>query len=146
MKLLSVPTLSARNQALFSPGQCHAVPLQAIRLKTGQYVGCVSLTPRGGKSVELGYYLHPAHHGKGIMVAAAKVALRWAREEFGVEEIYGSADCTNGRSERVMARVVRETSVVGSVLEGREVLSWPVEKKIEGREVDSLSKVWEWKV
>jgi len=95
--------------------------------------------------VELGYYLHPAHHGKRIIPAAAKVALKWAKEEFGVGNVFGSADCCNPRSEGVMDRVSRETAV-GEVKKGTKFITWPVEKKVEGREVDSLSKTWEWKI
>jgi len=47
--------------------------------------------------------------------------------------------------EGVMDRVSRETAV-GEVKKGTKFITWPVEKKVEGREVDSLSKTWEWKI
>lgn len=79
------------------------------------------------------------------MVAAAKPALAWAKSEFGVEKVYGSADCVNVRSKRVMERIAAETGG-GTVVRGATVLSWPMEKVIQGREVESLSRTWEWSI
>lgn len=143
--LLSIPIFEERTKTFFS--QSHAIPLQAVRHgPTGKFVGCVSLTPRNKQDVvELGYYLHPDHHGKRIIHAAAKVALKWAKEEFGVINVFGSADCCNPKSERTMDRVSRETAT-GEVKRGTKILHWPVEKKVVGREVDSLSKTWEWTI
>ena len=144
--LLAIPTLEARTVALFA--QTHAVPLQVIRTSAGQYIGCASLTPRPSFSeqrVELGYYLDPAYHGKGIMAEAAKAAIRWAKAEFGVEKVHGSVDCTNYGSGRVMETVVRETAR-GAVKEGVEWYEWPPEKAVEGREERSISRTRDWDV
>jgi RimJ/RimL family protein N-acetyltransferase len=87
--LLAPSTVQARNERFFA--QENAIPMQVIRHggPEGKLVGCVSLTPRVGKEVvDLGYYLNPAHHGKGIMTTAAVAALRWARDEFGVRTVY----------------------------------------------------------
>lgn len=55
----------------------------------GKLVGRVSLTPRVGKGVvELGYYLHPDHQGRGIMSIAAAALLVWAKDVFGVRRVY----------------------------------------------------------
>lgn len=81
--------MEARNEKLFA--QEHAVPMKVIRYggTEGKLVGCVSLTPRVATAVvELGYYLHPEHQGKGIMAIAASAVLRWARDVFGVRRVY----------------------------------------------------------
>jgi len=79
------------------------------------------------------------------MVEAAKTAVRWAKEQFGVSKVHGSADCMNYGSERVMERVVRGTAR-GPVVEGQIWYDWPVEKAVEGRELRSLSRYWDWDV
>lgn len=56
-----------------------------------------------------------------------------------------SADCMNPGSGKVIERVAAKTSV-GEVKEGEKILSWPVEKVVTGRIVDSLSRTWEWSV
>ena len=54
----------------------------------GKFVGCVSLTPWVAKSVmDLGYYLHPDHQGKGIMGFAAVAVLIWAKNVFEVRRV-----------------------------------------------------------
>jgi len=79
------------------------------------------------------------------MIEAAKAAIRWAKEEFGLEKVFGSADCANLGSRKVMERVVRETAT-GEVRVGEKWYDWPVEKLVEGREVRSVSRTWEWNV
>jgi RimJ/RimL family protein N-acetyltransferase len=109
-------------------------------------MGCVSLSPRADQDVvELGYYLHPVLHGKRIIPVAAKAVLRWAKEEFGVVNVFSSADCCNPRSAGVLERVSRETAT-GEVRKGTKILNWPVEKQVDGREVESLSQTWEWTI
>lgn len=82
-------TAQARNERFFA--QENSIPLQAIRHggPAGKFVGCTTLTPDVGTDVvQLGYYLHPAHHGKGLMTVASVAAIKWAREEFGVRRVY----------------------------------------------------------
>ena len=142
--LLSIPTVEERKLALFS--QARPIPHEAIRSSSGQYIGCVSLTPPGGEDIiELGYYLHPDYHGKGIMVPAAKAVLKWAKEEFGIGKVFSTADRMNPQSAAVIDRVSRETSIA-DVQKGEMILTWPVEKKVAGREVNSISTIWTWSI
>lgn len=81
------------------------------------------------------------------MSVAAETVLRWGKEQFGIENLFSSADCTNPGSakviERVSARTVREGE---TVKKSEKYLTWPVEKVVPGREVKSLSKTWEWRI
>jgi hypothetical protein len=178
-ELLSFSSLEERKRRFFA--QTSPIPLQAIRYggEEGRFVGCVSLTPRVGKGiVDLGYYLHPYHQRRGVMVAAGTAVLGWARDAFGVTRVYSryvslvwriillrasnrgdavpsttrartdwvnSADCMNPGSGKVIERVAAKTSV-GEVKKGEKILSWPVEKVVTGRKVDSLSRTWEWSI
>jgi RimJ/RimL family protein N-acetyltransferase len=88
-ELLSFSSVEERNRRFFA--QENPIPLQAIRYggEEGRFVGCISLTPRVGAGiVDLGYYLHPIHQRKGVMVAAGAAVVRWARDEFGVTRVY----------------------------------------------------------
>jgi RimJ/RimL family protein N-acetyltransferase len=87
--LLAPSTAQARHERFFA--QHEALPMKVIRHggPEGTLVGCVSLTPRVGQGVvDMGYYLHPAHQGRGVMAVAAVAALRWARDEFRVRRVY----------------------------------------------------------
>jgi hypothetical protein len=55
--------------------------------------------------------------------------------------VYSSADVRNPASARVIESLSRETAN-GEVVEGSRILSWPVEKKVEGRGVESPRQTW----
>jgi L-amino acid N-acyltransferase YncA len=132
-----------RRAAFFA--QTTPLPLQVIR-HAGKLVGAVSHSPRSNEEVvEMGYYLHPTHQGKGVMRAAGRTLLRYAANEFGVRRVYASADVLNVASGRILARLARETAT-GDVLVGSTYLTWPVEKKVEGRSVVSPSTTWTWSI
>lgn len=90
--LLSVgagSTVQARRERFFA--QENSIPVQVIRHggPAGKFVGCSTLTPKVGTDVvELGYYLHPAHQGKGLMAVASVAGIKWAKEEFGIKKVY----------------------------------------------------------
>ena len=141
--LLPIPTIPERTAAFFS--QENPFPLQAIRYN-GIFVGCISLTPRTTEPVvELGYYIHPAHSGKKVMQAAGRKLLQYAAKEFGIQTVYSSADIMNPASARVIESLSRETAT-GEVVKGIKILSWPVEKRVEGRQVESPSQTWIWSI
>jgi hypothetical protein len=79
------------------------------------------------------------------MFFAAIKLLQYAREEWGVDKIYSTADCENLASRRTLEKVVERTKV-GSVEGGKVVLTWPVGKMgvktEEERERESFW--WEW--
>lgn len=138
--------MHARHAAIFT--NAYHIPLQVMR-HNGRLIGACTLSPRADATaadiVELGYYLHPAYQGKRIVYAAVVKLLEYAREEFGVARVYASADCKNERSRRVLERLVRDTAV-GEVKSGQVLLKWPSEKRVHGRESDSLSWFWEWSI
>jgi RimJ/RimL family protein N-acetyltransferase len=53
----------------------------------------------------LGFAIARAHWGKGIAVEAARAAVAWAFEAFGVAKIRASTDARNVRSQRVMEKL-----------------------------------------
>lgn len=77
------------------------------------------------------------------MYAAGLKLLEYARDKFGVGRVYATADCTNLASTRTLEKLVLATAV-GEVKRSENVLSWPLEKKVEGRELNSKGLAWEW--
>lgn len=84
------------------------------------------------------------------MLAAAKAALAWAREEFGITEVCGKADYSNVRSGRLMERIVCETCVggEGGVRRGDGVYMCPGEKvgRPGAGEVERGCWTWAWMI
>jgi RimJ/RimL family protein N-acetyltransferase len=94
---------------------------------------------------ELGYYIHPAHSGKKVMQAAGRKLLHYAVSDFRIRTVYSSVDIRNPASARVIESLSRETTK-GEVVKGSRILSWPVEKKVEGRGEESPSQTWMWDI
>jgi L-amino acid N-acyltransferase YncA len=141
--LLSIPTVTERNEAFFA--QQSPLPLQVIRYD-GKLVGAISHSNRTNDGVvEMGYYLHPSHGGKGIMQAAGRKLLQYAANEFGVRKVFSSADIHNVASGKIIEKLARETAV-GEIEVGSEDLDWPVEKVVDGRERISPSRTWMWDI
>jgi RimJ/RimL family protein N-acetyltransferase len=62
----------------------------------------ISLEHRQG---EIGFVLHPDHHGQGFAGEAAAVMLRLGFEELGLHRIVGRCDGRNAASAKVMERL-----------------------------------------
>jgi predicted acetyltransferase len=140
--LLALPTIEERHAAFFAQSQ--PIPLQVIRHED-RFIGCISLTPADNFTVEMGYYIHPSHQGKGIMKAAGRKLLQFAANEFGIEKVYSSADIHNVASGKVIDRLATETAN-GKVVKSTKDSTWPIEKKVEGRGNPSSSKTWTWAI
>jgi RimJ/RimL family protein N-acetyltransferase len=84
-----------------------AIRLAAVLPETGAVVGDVGLwrTSRAHAAGEIGYALHPAHHGHGYATEACEALLRAGFEVLGLHRIVASADARNKASVRVMERL-----------------------------------------
>lgn len=79
-----------------------AVDLRA----TGELIGTANLgwTSAEHGQGELGYVLHPDHHGHGYATEIAIALLRLGFQEIGMHRVYGQCDGRNTASARVMAK------------------------------------------
>jgi RimJ/RimL family protein N-acetyltransferase len=83
------------------------IRLAAVLADTGVLVGEVDLEmySRANREGEVGYLIHPDHHGKGYATEAAAEMLRLGFEDFDLHRIVAIADGRNSASERVMQRI-----------------------------------------
>jgi RimJ/RimL family protein N-acetyltransferase len=81
--------------------------LAVQRRDTGALVGDVNLVwlSRQHRQGEIGFVLHPDHHGRGFAVEAADIMLRLGFEELGLHRIIGRCDGRNAASARVMEKL-----------------------------------------
>src|SRR5690606_24018381 len=81
--------------------------LAVERLDTGVLVGDVNLvwTNREHRQGEIGFVLHPAHHGRGFAREAGAVMLRLGFDELGLHRIVARCDGRNVASTRVMEKL-----------------------------------------
>ncbi|GLZ42464.1 GNAT family N-acetyltransferase [Actinokineospora sp. NBRC 105648] len=80
----------------------------AVALReTGELIGDVTLGWHSAEHLggEIGYTLHPDHHGKGYAGEAAVQLLRLGFEELGLHRIVGRLDSLNRPSGRVLERL-----------------------------------------
>lgn len=77
------------------------------RRDTGALVGDVNLVwlSRVHRQGEIGFVLHPDHHGRGYAREGAEVMLRLGFEGLGLHRIIGRCDGRNAASARVMAKL-----------------------------------------
>lgn len=66
---------------------------------------CLTWTSDRHSQGEIGYILHPDHHGHGFAVEATAELLRLGFEDLGLHRIYGRCDPRNEPSMKVMARL-----------------------------------------
>ena len=67
----------------------------------GAYAGSIDLRPRTDVEAEVGFALHPAHRGQGVMRAALKLILDWGFEQRGFRVVTWRANVGNWASRRV---------------------------------------------
>lgn len=80
--------------------------LAVVRRDTDELIGSANLgwTSREHGQGELGYVLHPDHHGHGYATEVTKALLRLGFEGAGMHRVYGRCDGRNVASARVMAK------------------------------------------
>jgi RimJ/RimL family protein N-acetyltransferase len=96
-------------------GDC--ISFAVVLPASGSVIGEVSLvlrsTEHGGG--EIGYALHPDHHGRGFATEAANEMLRLGFDEYGLHRIMAKCSALNTASARLMERLGmrREGHLVG---------------------------------
>ncbi len=83
-------------------------PVDALDEVWGE-VGLALLVLRAGdrerREVEIGWWVLPAHRGRGIASSAAGLLLGWATSDLGLERVVARIGRENGASEAVAARI-----------------------------------------
>jgi RimJ/RimL family protein N-acetyltransferase len=81
--------------------------LAMVRRDTGELIGDVLLMHRSDehRNVELGFSVHPDHHGQGFAREAAERMLQAAFEHFGYHRVFGRCDARNDASSGLMRRL-----------------------------------------
>ncbi|MGZ8567349.1 MAG: GNAT family N-acetyltransferase [Actinomycetota bacterium] len=80
----------------------------AIELRaTGDLIGDVVLgfVSQEHRVAEIGYIVHPDHHGRGYATEACRPILRLAFEELGIHRVIGSLEARNVASARVLEKL-----------------------------------------
>ena len=74
---------------------------------TGELVGHFSLffVSQQHRQGEVGFIVHPEHHGQGYATEGTRVMLRFGFEELGLHRVIGQCDGRNTASARVMERL-----------------------------------------
>lgn len=83
--------------------------------KDSIHIGAVSLYLSHDRTkAELGWILHPSHHGNGYTTEAAAAVMDFARNTIGVHAFIAHCDTENVASERVMQKLgMKKVSVSG---------------------------------
>jgi len=84
-----------------------ALDLAITRRDTGDLIGnCLIIwTSSTHRQGEIGYILHPGHHGHGYAPEAARAMLRLGFEDLGLHRITGRLDARNTASARVLEKL-----------------------------------------
>jgi RimJ/RimL family protein N-acetyltransferase len=75
--------------------------------ETGEIVGDAVLGLVSAENLhgEIGYIVHPDHHGQGYATEMARPLLRIAFDDLGLHRVTGSLDARNGASARVLEKL-----------------------------------------
>jgi ribosomal-protein-serine acetyltransferase len=68
-------------------------------------IGCVHVVPVNPPSFGFGYWIAAAHEGRGLMFAACRAALDFARRELCAVEVFAGVTHDNERSVRLLHRL-----------------------------------------
>jgi RimJ/RimL family protein N-acetyltransferase len=81
--------------------------LAAESASTGEIVGDVvlGLVSEEHRTGEIGFIVHPDHHGNGYATEAAEPLLRIAFEQLGLHRVIGSVEARNTASARVLEKL-----------------------------------------
>ena len=91
--------------AIRAPGDRLSLAVELVA--SGELIGDVILEWSANEHLqgEIGYVLHPDHHGHGYATEAARELLRMGFEILGLHRIFARCDARNGASARVMERL-----------------------------------------
>jgi ribosomal-protein-alanine N-acetyltransferase len=76
-----------------------------IFLHDGSFVGCCGLKPRGERVHELGFYVLPAHWGRGYATEAARGVIDFAFDELGVTSLFAGHHPDNAGSRATLEKL-----------------------------------------
>jgi RimJ/RimL family protein N-acetyltransferase len=82
-----------------------ALALAAVLHRTGELVGDFVLWLHGPEQGEIGFIVHPDHHGRGYATEAGRVLLGLAFEGLGLHRVIGCAEARNTASARVLEKL-----------------------------------------
>jgi RimJ/RimL family protein N-acetyltransferase len=82
-----------------------ALALAAVLPQTGELVGDFVLWLHGPEQGEIGFIVHPDHHGRGYATEAGRVLLGLAFEGLGLHRVIGCAEARNTASARVLEKL-----------------------------------------
>jgi RimJ/RimL family protein N-acetyltransferase len=99
--------LSRKQTNLGVAGDGDELSVAVERRETGELVGDVSLACRSveHRQAEIGFVMHPAHHGRGYAGEAARPLLDLAFSTFGFHRVIGRLEPRNGGSARVLEKL-----------------------------------------
>lgn len=94
-----------RQGVIGTPGE--AANLAVERRDTGALIGDVMLRWLDGehRQGEIGFVVHPDHHGRGFAREASEVVLRLGFEGLGLHRLVGRCDARNAASAALMQRL-----------------------------------------
>jgi RimJ/RimL family protein N-acetyltransferase len=83
------------------------LPAVIVERASGAMVGDVGLNWRSvdHRTGEVGFILHPSHHGRGYATEAARALIDWGFREFGLHRVIGRTEARNLASARVLERL-----------------------------------------
>jgi RimJ/RimL family protein N-acetyltransferase len=98
VKKVAATAIRAEEDTLFLAAELKA---------TGELVGDVVLqwTSEQHLSGEIGFIVHPDHHGHGYATEASRVLLRLGFEDLGLHRVYGRVEARNIASARVLEKL-----------------------------------------
>jgi RimJ/RimL family protein N-acetyltransferase len=100
-------SLEAKIAAIAIREEGDFLALAAVSISTGKVIGDVNLgfASREHALGEIGYIVHPDHHGRGYATEAAEPLLRIAFEELGLHRVFASVEARNAASARVLEKI-----------------------------------------
>ena len=83
------------------------ISLAVLRKDSGELIGdcTIGLRSRKHRQGEIGFVLHPDHHGRGFATEAARVLLELCFEDLDLHRVIGRLEARNAASARVLERI-----------------------------------------
>lgn len=78
---------------------------KGLRDQDGKLAGVVVLLHEKNGETEIGYFLHPDFHGKGLGIRMAMSVVKWACENTDLQTLKGDVDPANEASKKMLAKM-----------------------------------------